>query len=724
MPTSLVLMSLHSPSASAGVVVWSINGQSINVDNLSCASKAVLQPVIAAIDSTMGKLMQTGDYVVANDGYVAWFDTTLGTLPDSAGGLMRGLWSRNFGTTCFNYDVRAGRLNELLPHSNPTGGAGHSLIMNIHACNDNTVTLQPLLDPSPTISVTSSTFFPGGVSFKASGYYTRSDNGLRDIDPNHPNATMTYSAQYDFSPNGTDPIHTAVKSQRSGDLTPVEVDNLFASDFDTSQQVGHTESWSNANLTRTWHSGTPTIDRPDKAQNNPQGLGTNEVTNSNPTPNNLGTWWSMYEPLGTVKPRTITLSNMQFTDSFNNGAKYASALQVNNDTDHSESLDMSAYTSTACPQNTGSARGPQTMGAYNFTFTFDLSTTIHQTAGRLLKNVDHAYSDTLFFNNNGAGINTYEANGGASGPGLGGFTQLLGNWPGAFDPATTKAVTGDFNGDGWSDAIIINKNGAGVNAYEAFGSTSGLGSWTNMSSAYTGKFDPATTQMVAGDFNGDGYSDVFFINKSGTNVNAYIAYGSVFGLGDPQIVSGYNGNFDPAVTQIVSGDFNGDGYSDVFFINKNDIGTNAYEANGGPAGVGGFNVVSGYHGNFDPAVTKIAAGDFNQGGYSDVFFINNNGAGINAYEANGSQTGVGPFNVVPGYSGNFDPAVTKVVAGDYNGDGYSDVFFINKNDVGINAYEANGGGYGSQAGVQGFSVVPGYNGNFDPAVTVLADESA
>ena len=88
-----------------------------------------------------------------------------------------------------------------------------------------------------------------------------------------------------------------------------------------------------------------------------------------------------------------------------------------------------------------------------------------------------------------------------------------------------------IDGDGFADVFLVNKNGAGINAYVAGGGTSGLGGFTPLNGLWTNAFDPATTRTSMGDINGDGFADVFLVNKNGAGINAYVARGGTSGLG-------------------------------------------------------------------------------------------------------------------------------------------------------------------------------------------------
>ncbi len=150
------------------------------------------------------------------------------------------------------------------------------------------------------------------------------------------------------------------------------------------------------------------------------------------------------------------------------------------------------------------------------------------------------------------------------------------------------STAGDVNGDGFSDVIIgaDGNNSSTGKSYIFFGSTS-LSSTINASSANVKMSGEATNDLfgisvsIAGDVNGDGYSDVI-VGAEGNNSStgkSYIFYGgsSMNNIADIAI-SGKNSNdfFGHSVSN--AGDMNSDGYSD--FI----IGAYWNDANGNKSG--------------------------------------------------------------------------------------------------------------------------------------------
>ena len=142
-----------------------------------------------------------------------------------------------------------------------------------------------------------------------------------------------------------------------------------------------------------------------------------------------------------------------------------------------------------------------------------------------------------------------------------GVTLLPGNGDGTFQGlpnlpvGPTGFVSADVNGDGLSDVLYINAAG---NLITALGRGNGTFSITNQAPATANEF------LLAGDFNADGHTDIVAILPNSS------------AIGDSQLFF-YRGNgdgsFQPASASVdllttgaihaIAGDFNGDGHVDV-----------------------------------------------------------------------------------------------------------------------------------------------------------------
>jgi len=245
------------------------------------------------------------------------------------------------------------------------------------------------------------------------------------------------------------------------------------------------------------------------------------------------------------------------------------------------------------------------------------------------------------------------------------------------------STAGDVNGDGFSDVIV----GAGISsdfgkAYIYFGGASmnNTEDVTMTGEASTNYFGESVSS--AGDVNGDGYSDVI-IGANGFNSNtgkAYLFFGgtSMNNTPDAAMTGEATNNFFGASVSS-AGDVNGDGYSDVI------IGATVFNAGTGRVYLYDYfmkNEITAdmtITGNVPDArlgMSVSTAGDVNGDGYSDVI------VGQDAYSTYTGRAFIyfgGPVmdnNADVTMTGNsiFDSFGCSVsIAGDVNGDGYSDV---------------------------------------------------
>jgi FG-GAP-like repeat/RTX calcium-binding nonapeptide repeat (4 copies) len=273
----------------------------------------------------------------------------------------------------------------------------------------------------------------------------------------------------------------------------------------------------------------------------------------------------------------------------------------------------------------------------------------------------------------------------------------LGTHPAGWQPS----LTGDFNGDGTSDALWFNPANNNLDIWSIQN-----GQWAGSSDA--GSHPPGWQPAASGDFNGDGTDDILWLNPTNNHVDLWTMSNGHWSA------SSDVGSHPAGYAVAGAGDFNNDGTSDVLWYNAAtgdteawmlangqwsasvDIG--AHPAGWQPAGVGDFNhdgtsdvlwfnpatndaevwliqdghwsasVNLGAH----PAGYHVAAvGDFAHDGNSDVLWYNPTTGDTDVWKiANGHWAGSDNLGAHPG---GWAPAG----AGDFNHDGISDVLWGN-----------------------------------------------
>jgi hypothetical protein len=200
-------------------------------------------------------------------------------------------------------------------------------------------------------------------------------------------------------------------------------------------------------------------------------------------------------------------------------------------------------------------------------------------------------------------------------------------------------ITGDFNEDGITDLVVANKFSRSLSVLIGQGS-GGVGN---------GTFAPAVHypaggypfQIVAEDFDRDGITDL------AVSLNSVAAIAVFRGRGSGDIG---NGTFDTPIlfplsqpsTGLEHGDFNGDGIADLV-ATENGAGTIAVLLGTGIATLGSGSFSAAAHFSAGPVPFEMATGDFNGDGRTDLAVANNSspsggtaimlGTGTGAFQA-------------------------------------------------------------------------------------------
>jgi len=248
------------------------------------------------------------------------------------------------------------------------------------------------------------------------------------------------------------------------------------------------------------------------------------------------------------------------------------------------------------------------------------------------------------------------------------FTAVSQSYPGLDFrlPSTWQVVTGDFNRDRRTDYARL----GGTGAWVYYGRTDNT--FTSVFQSYVDQSPPldfgenSTWESIAGDFNGDGMSDYARVGATG----AWVFYGNLnktftrtfqtYQAPAPALNFG-----QPATSQLIAGDFNGDFRTDyarldsigawVFFGNADKTFTRQYQ---------GYLDQEPTHFGAPSAWTPIT-GDFNGDGRTDYARLGSTGAAVFMGNANGTFGRT--FQTYDGGVAFGQPSSWQVVTGDFGG---------------------------------------------------------
>jgi len=254
------------------------------------------------------------------------------------------------------------------------------------------------------------------------------------------------------------------------------------------------------------------------------------------------------------------------------------------------------------------------------------------------------------------------------------FSQISFSAKTDFTTANSPAaiVTTDFNGDGKIDVASANQLS---NSFSVFMNTTATNASTPTFSAKT-DFTAGTQPLgiTTADFNGDGKIDIAVSNNNGNNVS--VCFNTTTpGSATPTFSAKTDFSVGTDASQIVTGDFNGDGKIDIAVANRL---SNSFSVLLNTITIGSSTPSFAAATNFTTGTQPetIALGDINGDGKPDIITGNTNANTVSVF-INTTTTNA----ATPTFTAKTDFApgstVQGVNLGDLNGDGKPDMVAVN-----------------------------------------------
>ena len=236
---------------------------------------------------------------------------------------------------------------------------------------------------------------------------------------------------------------------------------------------------------------------------------------------------------------------------------------------------------------------------------------------------------------------------------------------------------GDFNNDGFQDIAIGNRFGANALFMNQNGSR-----FINIASSAGVNCPDWTMGISWADFNNDGYLDIYICNYDLANVLYKNIGDGIF----KDITSSAGVGTDLSSHHAVWGDYDNDGFVDIYVVNFGYGQPNILYKNNGDETFTDVTKFANIDGHPEERSRNAMWGDYDNDGFIDLFVVNQGQDVLYRNKGNGSfydaTSAAGIYETGNGYG---------CAWADYNNDGFLDLYVSNRDQVGV-LFSNNGEG--------------------------------
>lgn len=269
-------------------------------------------------------------------------------------------------------------------------------------------------------------------------------------------------------------------------------------------------------------------------------------------------------------------------------------------------------------------------------------------------------------------------------------------------------MAGDFNGDGRQDLARVHGNGLLV--YVAFPSGQSFhfsANIPNLFSPSAGFSDALRNPVVTGDWNGDGLTDIARFGNDKVTFASSTGVGFEHLTSIPNLTSAF-GYSDAKVFPVIVGDWNGDGRTDFARVHGNGV---LFFVSDGKSFRQIFNLpdLSLGQGYTDADTFPIVTGDWNGDGRTDFARVHGNGIRFYRFSSEDKPVLFSDLNDLSPAQGYRNSQTNPIRVADFNGDGISDV--VRVSSTGVKVLVGTGSRFTQYTHLMNLSPAQGYSRN-------------